>query len=160
MSARVWVAEPSEAETVARLLVEFRDFYGRDWPSDNAFLASVERLIEDRDTDYLLGAPHDDAPPAGVCQLRYRYGIWLAADDCWLEDVFVREPARRSGLGRALVEAAVARARERGCRRIELDVAEGNAGALALYERLGFTSGKVAGQGRDLFLRRRLDGSL
>ncbi len=64
--------------------------------------------------------------------------MWKSAD-CWLEDLFVRESARRAGLGRALVEAAVARALERGCRRIELDVNEDNAAALGLYTGCGFT---------------------
>jgi ribosomal protein S18 acetylase RimI-like enzyme len=136
----VWRAEPHEAPTVARLMVEFRDWTGRDWPSDNAFLASVERLIERPDTEFLLGTPDRDAPPAGVCQLRYRFSIWMAADDCWLEDLYVAVSARRRGLGRALVGAALARARERGARRIELDTIETNVRAIALYESLGFSA--------------------
>src|SRR5205814_1468262 len=104
---------PDEAEAVARLLVEFRNWYGESWPSDNAFLATVERLMEDPQTEFLLGAPGPDAPPAGVCQLRYRLSAWTAADDCWLEDLYVRDGARGTGLGRALVDAAVARAAER-----------------------------------------------
>ena len=138
MPPRVWIAEPDEAEPVARLLAEFRTWYGKDWPSDNAFHASVERLIEQRDTEFLLGAPHDDAPPAAVAQLRYRFSVWTAAEDCWLEDLFVAEVARGSGLGKAVVEAAIGRAAARGCRRIELDVDDENAPARALYERLGF----------------------
>jgi len=50
VTPRAWVAEPAEAEIVAGLLVEFRDHNGHDWPSPNSFLASVERLIEQRDT--------------------------------------------------------------------------------------------------------------
>lgn len=139
MSApRVWLADPSEAETVARLLVAFRDHMGRDWPSDNAFLAGVERLIEDPSTEYLLGAPDDDSPPAGVCQLRFRWGVWWAATDCLLEDLYVAEHARGSGLGRALVALALDRARERGCRRVELDAERDNAAAVGLYAAMGF----------------------
>jgi GNAT superfamily N-acetyltransferase len=141
VSTRAWVAEPHEAETVARLLTEFRDWYGRDWPSDNAFLAGVERLIERTDTEYLLATPDDDSPPVGVCQLRYRWGIWLASEDCWLEDLYVRDDARRTGVGSALVELAIERARERGCRRMELDVADENTAGKALYERHGFSVG-------------------
>ena len=90
-----------------------------------------------------------------MIQLRYRYSVWTASDDCWLEDLWVREDARRVGLGAALVEEAIRRAAERGCRRIELDVSEANEHALALYEKLGFSSGKLPG-GRDLFLQKRL----
>ena len=156
-SARVWRAEPDEAETVAALIVEFRNFLGEGWPSDNAMLAAVERLIERRDCDYLLGSVHDDAPPGGVCQLRYRGSVWSAADDCCLEDLFVRDDARRRGLGGALVVAALARARTRGCRRIELEVNESNPAAVALYESFGFSNRPARFDGRDLLMRRRID---
>jgi ribosomal protein S18 acetylase RimI-like enzyme len=152
MPPRTWVAGPDEAETVAGLLIEFRDWWGRDWPSDNSFLASVERLIEDPNTEYLLGSADDDSPPQGVAQLRYRYGLWLAAEDCCLEDIYVSESARGSGLGKALLDAAIERARVRGCRRIELDVAEDNQAARALYDRAGF-------QPHGQFMRMRLDDS-
>lgn len=154
----VWRAEPHEAATVAGLLVAFRDWNGANWPSDNAFLASVERLIERPDTDFLLGAAHGDAPPAGICQLRYRFSVWVAGEDCWLEDLYVAAAARRRGVGRALVTAAVQRARERGARRLELDTNEGNRVALALYESAGFSAQSKGGQERDLFLGMRLLG--
>ena len=38
---RTWLAEPDEAEHVARLMIGFRNWYGSDWPSDNAFLAAA-----------------------------------------------------------------------------------------------------------------------
>jgi len=157
MTARIWVAQPAEAEIVARLLASFRTHLGLDWPSDNAFLAGVERLIETKDARYLLGSPDDDSPPAGVAQLRYRYGIWWAAEDALLEDLFVLESARGSGLGRALVDRAVQEARERGCRRIELDVNDNNAGALALYRSLGFDNRDDRYGGGNLFMRLHLE---
>lgn len=154
----VWRALPHEAEDVGRLLIAFRDFYGSDWPSDNAFLAGVDRLIEDKDTAFLLGAPDADSPPAGVAQLRFRWGVWRAGTDCLLEDLFVEEHARGAGLGRALVAAAVEHARERGCRRMELDTNERNAEAIALYESFGFRNATDRYEGgRDLYFRLHLD---
>jgi GNAT superfamily N-acetyltransferase len=138
-AARAWLAGPEEAKPVARLLVGFRDWYGRSEPPDDTFLAGVERLIVRPDTEYLLAAA-GDAEPGGVCQLRYRYGVWTASEDCWLEDLFVTDADRRAGLGEALVAAAIERARERGCGRIELDVSESNRAAWALYERMGFSA--------------------
>jgi ribosomal protein S18 acetylase RimI-like enzyme len=154
-SAHVWRAEPREAAAVAALLVEFRNHLGFDWPSDNAFLASVERLIEDPATEYLLGAPLEDAPAVGVVQLRYRWSVWRAAEDCELEDLFVSAQARRGGVGRALLAAAIERARERGARRIALDTAERNEAAVALYRSFGFSDEAYEG-GRAMLLRLRL----
>jgi ribosomal protein S18 acetylase RimI-like enzyme len=60
-------------------------------------------------------------------------------------------------LGRALIEAALERARTRGARRIELDTNETNSAALALYDETGFsTKSKGGGQGLNLFLGQRL----
>jgi ribosomal protein S18 acetylase RimI-like enzyme len=135
----IWIAGAAEAPAVARLLCEFRDWWGNSEPSDEDMLASVRRIMEGGDGEYLLGAPAAGGEPAGVAQIRFRWSVWKSAPDCWLEDLFVRETARREGLGRALVEAAVASARERGSRRIELDVNEENDPALALYAACGFT---------------------
>jgi len=130
----VRVAGPDDVEVVAQLLCDFRDHEGRHWPPDDAMLAGVQRLIGRDDVDYLLGGD----PPMGVIQLRYRYGVWWDAEDCCVEDVFVREEARGTGLGRALVSFAIDRARERGCRRLELDTGADNAPAQGLYRSLGF----------------------
>src|SRR3954462_4157367 len=153
---RTWRAGIEDAEDVARLLVAFRNHMDRDWPSPNAFLGNVERLIERGESEFLLAAVSPDAPAAAVAQLRFRFGIWWAAPDCTLEDLFVEEAARGAGLGRAMVAAAVARAEERGCRRIELDTDEDNLAARALYEAAGFRSGAGEDGRRQLFYRRRL----
>ena len=157
MTPPVWLAAPEEAHAVAGLLVAFRDHNERDWPSDNAILAGVERLVEDPQTEFLLGARDGGSPPAGVCQLRFRWSVWTAAPDCWLEDLYVSAAARGRGIGGALVEAAIERARARGCRRVELDTSEANELALRLYGRHGFSpSSKTRAPARDLFLGRPL----
>ena len=104
MSARgitlsvIRLATSHDAADVARLMIGFRDWWSRTEPPDAAFEAGVRRLLADPNTDFLLAGD----PPAGVCQLRYRYAIWTESDDCWLEDIFVEEEARGSGMGREL----------------------------------------------------------
>ena len=146
------LASSDDAADVARLMIGFRDWWSRTEPPDAAFHEGVRRVLADPNSDFLLAGD----PPAGVCQLRYRYSIWTESDDCWLEDIFVEEEARGSGMGRELMDAAFDRARERGCRRMELDVNEANPAALALYESLGFSAWSDPPGGRNLLMRRRL----
>ena len=150
---RVWRAEAAEAADVARLIAEFGAWWGKNVVPEDEVRASVDRIMSGDDGEFLLGAL--DGEPVGVCQLRFRWSVWKSAEDCWLEDLFVREEARRSGLGRALVEAALERARKRGCKRIELDVNEDNDAARALYEACGFLT-EPKPPGRTLFIGRAL----
>jgi GNAT superfamily N-acetyltransferase len=152
---RVWIAGEDDVEAVAELMVDFRDWMGYGKPADEVIRQVVAKLMRDPDTDYLLGAASDEQAE-GVCQLRYRLSLWTGADDCWLEDLYVRETARGHGLGRALVDAAVERARARGCKRMELDAAEDDQRAQAFYRSVGFTT-EPKPPGRNLFLGRRLD---
>jgi GNAT superfamily N-acetyltransferase len=139
-------------------MLAFRDHLSLDAPSRDEMHAGVERLLGDADTEFLLAAPDGDgAPDAGVAQLRFRYGVWRAGGDCLLEDLFVDESARVRGLGRALMEATLDRARARGCRRVELDTNERNDAALRLYGSFGFSATANAYGGRDLYLRLHLD---
>jgi GNAT superfamily N-acetyltransferase len=55
-----------------------------------------------------------------------------------LVDLYVEREFRRQGVGRSLVGAAEAEARNRGCARIGAAVADDNPAARAFYEALGF----------------------
>src|SRR4051812_44071170 len=139
-------------------MLAFRDHLRLSGPTDAEMRAGVERLLGEPDTEFLLAAPDGDgAPPAGVAQLRFRYGIWRAGGDCLLEDLYVDEAARGAGLGRALMEATLARARARGCRRVELDVNEANEPAQRLYGSFGFSATANTYGARDLYMRLHLD---
>jgi RimJ/RimL family protein N-acetyltransferase len=63
--------------------------------------------------------------------------------------------ARGRGGGRVLIEALIARARDLGCHKLELEVWPDNERAIALYEKYGF---EVEGLRRDHYRRR--DGTL
>ena len=136
---------------VAGLLGGFRDWLGYDDPDDESLRRSIERLAGDPGTEYLLGGA-----PDGVAQLRFRHSVWTGRDDAWLEDLFVAGHARGSGLGRALTDFAMERARARGCARLQLDVNAANTAAKALYESLGFSARQDHLGGDALYMTRNL----
>jgi ribosomal protein S18 acetylase RimI-like enzyme len=151
----VWLAGPDDVVTVAGLLAGFRDHLGHSEPSDFSLAKSAELLVGTEDTEFWLAAADEAPAAAGVCQLRYRHSVWTGTEDCWLEDLFVREDARGQGLGRALVQRSLKRARERGCKRIELDTTADNETAIALYESFGFS--RASKGSPSLFYGLRLD---
>jgi ribosomal protein S18 acetylase RimI-like enzyme len=143
------LATPEDAGTIAALLSAFRDWWGSSSPSDETFRTTVAQLVHDPNTEFLL------AGEQGVAQLRYRLSAWTGVEDCWLEDLYVTDEARGTGLGRALTQACIERARTRGCRRIELDVNETNTAARRLYASAGFSE-EPKPPGRTLFLGMKL----
>ena len=67
------------------------------------------------------------------------YSTFAGRTGLYLEDLFVRESHRRAGLGRALMGAFIARAREQGCPKVEWRVLAWNEAAIQFYESLGAT---------------------
>jgi GNAT superfamily N-acetyltransferase len=137
-------AEPSDLDTVTALLCAFRDWWGSTTPSDETFRSAAERLLVDPNTEFLL------AGESGFAQLRFRLSAWTGAEDCWLEDLYVRDDARGKGVGRGLVQGVIDLAAERGCRRVELDVNEANETAQRLYGSFGFSATTNTYGARDL----------
>ena len=70
-----------------------------------------------------------------IPSLSYR-GRWRAL----VEGVRVDSGVRRRGVGRALLERAIARARERGCHLVQLTTDKSRPEAKAFYESLGFAA--------------------
>ena len=70
--------------------------------------------IDDPATDFLLASPDDDAPPAGVAQLRFRYGIWRAARRLPARGPLVREELGARRRRRRAVQASRRPRAERG----------------------------------------------
>jgi ribosomal protein S18 acetylase RimI-like enzyme len=58
----------------------------------------------------------------------------------WIEDVVVDEAGRGQGVGMALTEAMVERARELGCRTVDLTSRPSREAANRLYQRAGFVA--------------------
>lgn len=63
---------------------------------------------------------------------------WYLHKELQIMNVATAPTFRRRGVGLALLRQAMERARKRGLERTVLEVRTGNAGAIALYESLGF----------------------
>jgi GNAT superfamily N-acetyltransferase len=79
-----------------------------------------------------------DGTPAGFTLFFPTYSTWEGRAGIWLEDLYVTEAARGSGLGQALLADVAALAVARGFRRLDFSVLDWNP-ARSFYERLGVT---------------------
>ncbi|MGH7775038.1 MAG: GNAT family N-acetyltransferase [Candidatus Binatia bacterium] len=134
---------PSERDVdlVAPLFDAYRQFYGRSADPSLARRFIEERLQKGESvifvaTSDVRGAEHG----LGFVQLYPSFSS-VAARRIWvLNDLFVDPQARRTGLGRALMERAREHAVATGAKRLALETARTNLIAQSLYESLGYKS--------------------
>jgi GNAT superfamily N-acetyltransferase len=151
------LADPRQAEAVVAIIDAYaRDAFGGGTPLP----APVrERLVAGLrahpTTLVLLAFDHDDAVGVAVCF--FGFSTFAARPLLNVHDLAVVPAARRRGVGRALLAAAEARARARGCCKLTLEVLDRNAPARALYSSVGFDDASVgladAGLGESAFTR-------
>jgi len=68
----------------------------------------------------------------------------------WINYLAVTPKLQRGGLGRALMDWAELRLRERGCPKINLQIRRGNTAVIAFYESLGFAEDDAMSMGKRL----------
>jgi ribosomal protein S18 acetylase RimI-like enzyme len=156
MNTTIRLADAGDRNVIVALVLAFRDHSHPRTLTDAEVASSVERLLVDPMTDFLLTLSRG-GEPLGYVQLRYQYSLWVSGLIAQLEDVFVVSSSRRHGIGLQLVNAAAARASERLARFIWLNTNERNLDAVRLYTRAGFSSARERWQGgRQLWLERAL----
>ncbi|MFM5893880.1 MAG: N-acetyltransferase family protein [Novosphingobium sp.] len=73
----------------------------------------------------------------GFALFFHNFSTFEGRPGIYLEDLYVREAARGSGLGKALLSHLAALAVERDCARLEWSVLDWNEPAIGFYKRLG-----------------------
>jgi GNAT superfamily N-acetyltransferase len=134
--ATVRRAEVGDAAAVAQLLHDFNREFDEPTPPVAELAGRIALLLEGGDTVVLLTG----VGPDGVAVLRFRAAIWSSGHECHLAELYVTPARRGRGLGRALMEAAIAEARDRGADWMEIAVDEPDVVPRRLYESLGFTT--------------------
>ncbi len=127
------LARAEDAPEVARLLDVFNREFGDYTPGAEVLAPRLRRMIEEDTATFLL------SDGIGVAALRFRPSIFTEGLTAYLEELYIAPGSRGRGHGRALLEAAMAHARERGATSMEIGVDEPDVAAIALYESAGFS---------------------
>jgi ribosomal protein S18 acetylase RimI-like enzyme len=155
VSIMVRMAVSSDLDALVSLVCSFRDHLGQSFPKEPEITNSLRRLLSDPETDFLIALESES--PIGYVQLRYRDSLWISGREAQIDDLWVSAVARHRGVGRQLVEAAIARSRERECALIGLNSNALNHDALRLYARAGFSAERPRWPGgQQLWLERPL----
>ena len=128
-------AGPQDLDALAVLFDAYRRFYGQaaDIPRARDWLRTRMRVGE----SVVLIAERNGAA-AGLTQLYPMFSSVRTARTWILNDLFVADDARRSGVARALLDAAAQFARDDGAAGISLETTRDNAAARALYRAAGW----------------------
>lgn len=106
-------------------------------PDAAAQTRGLAAILAHPETGTLLVARRD-GQVVGMVNLLYTVSTALGAPVALLEDMVVHAGARGDGVGARLLDAAIAAARGRGCRRITLLTDDANVAAQRFYARRGF----------------------
>ncbi|MBD7967129.1 GNAT family N-acetyltransferase [Paenibacillus gallinarum] len=130
-------AEYKDIPRVAILFDEYRLFYGQESDLKRAEVFLKERM--DKDQSVIFYAEMKEiAEPVGFVQLYPSFSS-ISLQSLWiLNDLYVREEARRSGTGRALLQEAEQLARRTGAKGLTLSTSAHNSVAQKLYESEGY----------------------
>jgi len=148
-------ASLQDCPSITAMAVGFRNHLERSVPSDAQFQESIARLLACEDAEFFI-ASEGDAPLGYVLQ-RYRYSMWASGNEATIEDLYVDPIARKTGIGRRLIEFALRRAAERACASVCLDTNEHNVASTRIYTQLGFNTVSKRWNGRQLFYRLNLE---
>jgi GNAT superfamily N-acetyltransferase len=120
---------------VLPLFAGYQRFYTGTAQRDAHNRAFLERFLGD--DGQLLVARDDSGDAVGFANLYWTFSSTRAEEHVLLNDLYVSEGVRGGGVGRALIDAAAAVARERGSRTLSWQTALDNRAAQRLYERTG-----------------------
>jgi GNAT superfamily N-acetyltransferase len=147
------LAVAADASAFGRLLYAFNTEFGELTPTADLIAERAGPLIESGELTVLFVGEGPD----GFGALRFRPSVYTGALDAYLEELYIVPERRGRGLGRALLDAAMQLARERGAAHIDLGTSETDVAARALCESAGFTNREGGADGpRMLYYERDL----
>jgi GNAT superfamily N-acetyltransferase len=128
-----------DLEQLLPLMRSYCDFYAVA-PTDEDLLALCRALIDDPEREGLQFIARDLAGRAtGFATVYWTWSTTTASRIGVMNDLFVADDSRGSGIAEALIEACRAACARRGAGRLTWQTAPDNARARAVYDRAGAT---------------------
>jgi ribosomal protein S18 acetylase RimI-like enzyme len=150
---QIRVAVVADAAATARLLHDFNTEFSEPTPSVERLTETVAGLIGRGEATVLVA----NDPPLGLAVLRLRPALWSEDLEAYLQELYVVPARRGEGIGRGLLETAMAAARAAGASGLDLNTSTDDQVAISLYESAGFSNREGSPDGPSmLFYEREL----
>ena len=125
----------NELDSLTELFDLYRIFYEQESSIEGAREFLKERLINKESVVFIA---FDENNPIGFVQLYPSFSS-VSMERSWvLNDLYVKEIARKKGFAEKLIKKAINYAEETGAKGILLETGKENLPAQRLYERIGF----------------------
>lgn len=136
-------AVPDDIAVIVAMLADDSMGAGRESPDDlTPYREAFTRL--EKDPNQLLMVAVRDGSVVGTLQLTIIPGLSRRGTiRSVIEAVRVHQSARSGGIGRQMIDWAIAESRRRGCRLVQLTSDKARPDAHRFYERLGFTPSHI-----------------
>jgi GNAT superfamily N-acetyltransferase len=128
-----------QLEALLPMIAAYQRFYEVEDVDTERNRAFFSRFLGPSEDGMLLGAWRGEQLVGYAC-LYWHFTSLVPAETVLMNDLYVEESVRGSGIGRALIEASAAVARERGAHHLEWATAPDNETARRLYDRTGAES--------------------
>ncbi len=118
-----------------RLWTLYLEFYESS-VSEEVYETTFARLLSGEDNEFAGLLALVDGKPSGLTHYLFHRHCWRVENVCYLQDLYVDQELRGTGLGRALIEAVYERADAVGCPSVYWLTQEFNEVGRRLYDRV------------------------
>ena len=134
-------ARPSDWDRWLPLWQGYHEFYKNN-PSAEVTRTTWARFFQPEEPMHAWVAESGE-DLLGLVHFIFHRNTWMLNPVCYLQDLFTAPASRGKGVGRGLIEAVYAQARDAGSPRVYWLTHESNAEAMLLYDRIADRSGFV-----------------
>ena len=128
--------EAADHEAWHALWTDYLAFYETSVP-DAIYASTWDRLLGDAEYDPNGLIAHRNGEPLGIVHYIFHRHCWRVENVCYLQDLYVSEGARGTGLGRGLIEAVYGKADAAGAPNVYWLTQDFNERGRLLYDRIG-----------------------
>ncbi len=130
------LAKPADIEILTELIREFYAHEQMDFDRQAVF-STLEQIVSNNIYGYiyLIDMNHKII---GYFAIMFSFSLEYHGQNAILDELYIREPYRRQGIGKKVIQFVIDICRKKGIKALHLEVDRKNTKAQSLYNKVGF----------------------